>query len=197
MHIRKIIREELEKHLEEDVFAFDELTSQEQEDAYNIFKSSYEKTTGKAWTKMKFYQRASNWTFYGIKSKGFIVVKPDFSGFNKISGVAGDIKAVGLGIKELSMTNQAIWGAADKKMVDVLTARYNFLSPPSFLVKAILKRVPSYLFGDATYEINPDGSITFDYEDVGKATKYFFANKQFFDKIAPGAVDMYLGSQKQ
>lgn len=193
MDIDKIIREELNKELGEDVFTFGELTPDEKDDAYNIFKSSYEKTTGKSWDKAKFYQRASNWKFFGVKSKGFIVIKPQASGLNKVSGVAGDIKAVSLGLQELSMVNEPLWGMADKKMVDLLVKRYNYISPPAFIVKLILKMIPKGVLAQAPYTINDDGSVTIDYEDVGQATKYFFANKLYFKKLYPMLADKMTG----
>jgi hypothetical protein len=184
MNKNKII-DEIVNELNEDIFTFSELTPQEKEDAYQIFKKSYEDATGKSWDRLKFNQRANNWKFYGVKSKGFIVVRPQVSGLSKMTGVAGDIKAVALGLNDLAAEDKPIWGMADKKIVDSLAKRKNFISPPAIIIKLLLKMIPKGVLSDAPYVVNSDGSITIDYEDVGQATKYFFANKQYFEKMYP------------
>ena len=42
--------------------------------AYELFTASYQKGTGTSWSKAKFMQRASNWTFYG-DNDGYVAVR--------------------------------------------------------------------------------------------------------------------------
>ena len=173
----------VEQSINEDVFKYDDLTDDEKNKAYEIFRDSYQNATGSSWDKMKFSSRASNWTFYGVKDKGFVVVRKQKSGMNKLTGVAGDLKSISIGIEELNKLEEPTWGMADKKIVNVLTGRYNFISPPAFVVKMLIKFIPSEVFGGAQYVINKDGSLTFNYSDVGDATKYFFGNKKYFQSL--------------
>jgi hypothetical protein len=181
--VNKIAAQEKNKTLNEDVFTYNDLNDDEKNTAYEIFKNSYENATGNSWDKIKFSSRASNWTFYGVKNKGFVVVRKQKSGMNKLTGVAGDLKSISVGVEELNKLNEPTWGMADKKIVNVLTGRYNFISPPAFVVKMLIKFIPDSVFGNTQYVVNKDGSITFNYSDVGDATKYFFGNKMYFQSL--------------
>jgi hypothetical protein len=171
--------------LNEEVFDYNDLNDEEKENVYNIFKSSYEKSVGTSWDQMKFQSRAKNWKFYGDRNSGFVVLRKQNSGMNKLTGVAGDLKSISLGINDINNINEPVWGMADKKIVHMLTKRYGFYTPPAFVLKLMMKHIPSSVFGDAEHVVNDDGSVTFKYSDVGDATKYFFANKQYYAQIYP------------
>ena len=164
---------------------YSELSDEEKDKVYNIFKTSYDKSVGSSWSKPKFDSRADNWTFFGDKNKGFVVLRKQQSGMNKLTGVAGDLKSISLGINDINNINEPVWGMADQKIVHMLTKRYNFYTPPSFILKLMMKHIPKSVFGDTDYVINDDGSVTFKYSDVGDATKYFFGNKQYFKQVYP------------
>ena len=182
--------------LNEEVFGYDELSDEERDKLFQIFKSSYEKSTGVSWDRYKFDSRARNWKFFGIRDKGFIVVRRQGSGLNKVTGVAGDLKSISIGISELNGMNEPVWGMADKKMVDIMVKKYGYYTPPAFVVKIMIKFIPKSVFGDVDFEVNGDGSITFKYSDVGDATKYMFGNGLYFRQIFPLISDKLVGIPK-
>lgn len=179
--------------LNEEVFRYSELSDDEKEKVYDIFKTSYENSTGTSWDSGKFSSRANGWTFFGDKSSGFVVLRKQNSGMNKLTGVAGDLKAISMGIADINALNEPVWGMADKRITGILTKKFNYYTPPAFILKLMMKKIPSSVFGDAEYEVNNDGSVTFKYSDVGDATKYFFANKQYYKQIYPTILDSLSG----
>lgn len=179
--------------LNEEVFRYSELSDDEKEKVYDIFKTSYENSTGTSWDSGKFSSRANGWTFFGDKSSGFVVLRKQNSGMNKLTGVAGDLKAISMGISDINALNEPVWGMADKRISTILTKKFNYYTPPAFILKLMMKKIPSSVFGDAEYEVNNDGSVTFKYSDVGDATKYFFANKQYYKQIYPTILDSLSG----
>jgi hypothetical protein len=179
--------------LNEEVFRYSDLSDDEKEKVYDIFKTSYENSTGTSWDSNKFSSRANGWTFFGDKSSGFVVLRKQNSGMNKLTGVAGDLKSISMGISDINALNEPVWGMADKRISSILTKKFNYYTPPAFILKLMMKKIPSSVFGDAEYEVNNDGSVTFKYSDVGDATKYFFANKQYYKQIYPTILDSLSG----
>lgn len=148
--------------------------------AYELFRHSYEQATGASWSKEKFLSRARNWTFYGDEN-GFVSVRKQNSGMIKLVGVAGSPKSIYKGIQELSAENKPIWGMVSGDLVP-MAQKFGFIKPPAFVVKVIAKTIPASVLGGANYKVNNDGSITFSYVDVGNTTKFFIANKLYFNQ---------------
>ena len=48
-----------------EIFYIDDLTQEEQNNLYDLYKISYEKSVGNAWDKYKFFERAEDWYFFG------------------------------------------------------------------------------------------------------------------------------------
>jgi len=76
--------------------------------------------------------------------------------------------------------NVPIWGMMDDKLASILQQRYGFIRPPKWLIKMSMKLIPASVFGGVDFDINPDGSISMKYTDVGTAQKFFVGNKQYF-----------------
>lgn len=148
------------------------------ESAYNIFKTSYEASVGKSWTYDKFVSRAKDWTFYGDE-EGYVAVRIQRSGMYKLVGSAGNYRSMYKGFKELDSKNVPIWGMATKEIKDMLV-KLNFISPKAFVIKTLIKFIPKEVFGGVEVKVNSDGSVTFNYEDVGVIKKYFIGNKLYF-----------------
>lgn len=169
--------------LYEEKFTIHNVDDFEKEDIYNIFKDSYEKSTGSSWSKEKFFDRANLWTFYGDPKKGFITVRTQRSGPIKITGVAGNPMSAYKGLKELIDTeHKPIWGMATKDIVDKMK-KMGFISPPAFLIKIMMKVIPASVFGGVASEVLSDGGVKFSYNDVGDSVKYFFANKDYYKHL--------------
>ena len=163
-------------------FRFNNLDYDKQEKIYDIFSQSYIKATGSAWNKNKFFSRAQNWLFYGDE-EGFVAVRPQKSGLYKLVGVGGSLKGISDGMMELNAKNLPVWGVVSEKISKILRAKYGFTTPNKFLLKLILKAIPSSVYGGANVSQNKDGSINIDYSDVGTATKFFVANKAYYNKM--------------
>ena len=160
---------------------------------YELFKGSYEKATGQAWTFEKFASRARNWTFYGDE-KGFVAVRFQKSNRIKLVGVAGSTKSIIRGFRELTSFNsdKPIWGAVSLEignMIAKLDSNYSVLKLPggmvgSFLFNAIKTVIPAMSMGGAEITgSKPDGSIIFKYPDVGETNKVLVGNKEYFDLL--------------
>lgn len=146
--------------------------------AYELFTASYQASTGASWSKEKFFQRASNWDFYG-DSNGYIAVRPQRSGLVKLVGVGGSPRSIMKGMKEIMDKHLPIWGMMSSDLVP-MAVKMGMIQPPTFVVKGMLKVIPRSVFGDVPFTINDDGSITLQYSDVGDARKYFVGSKEYF-----------------
>jgi hypothetical protein len=159
--------------------------------AYELFKASYTKSTGIAWSKEKFLSRASNWEFYGDYN-GYVAVRVQRGGFVKLVGVGGSPRSIMKGMSELG--GKPIWGLISKDMVG-MAGRYGLKSPPAFVIKLLMKVIPASVWGDVPTSINNDGSVTLSYNDVGDATKFFVASSEYYDKLL-GSFDTLPGMDK-
>jgi len=162
-------------------FSFEDKKKEEQEDIYNLFKKSYEETLGTSWDENKFRSRAKNWLFFGDEN-GYIAVRVQRSGFYKLVGVAGNIKSVYRGFEELLSLNVPVWGMVSSN-IQKMVLKKGFKTPPTFLLKTLLKTIPKETFGGVDFDVNSDGSVTLKYSDVGDARKYFIGNDEYFKSI--------------
>jgi hypothetical protein len=162
-------------------YDFSGLSDDKKEHIYNVFKDSYEKSSGTSWSKDKFYDRAQNWLFFG-DDNGFVTVRPQQSGLYKLVGVAGNPKSILIGLNELKSLNTPVWGMVSAD-IQKMAVKQGFKTPPTFLLKVLLKFIPSSVFGGVDFDINSDGSLTLKYSDVGDAKKYFIGNEEYFKKL--------------
>jgi len=162
-------------------FDFGSMTDEEQSKVYDVFKKSYEKSTGVSWDINKFKSRASNWVFFGDES-GYVAVRPQASGLYKLVGVAGSPKGILSGLNELLATGRPIWGMVSND-IQGMAVKKGFKTPPPMVMRVLLKFIPKSVFGGVDFELNNDGSITMKYSDVGDAKKYFIANDAYFKKL--------------
>jgi hypothetical protein len=153
---------------------------------YEVFRSSYESTTGQSWTREKFEDRARNWTFYG-DATGFVAFREQASGMRKLVGVAGDTSGVVIGLKQLVDEGKPTWGAVSEKIARA-AKRFGFIAPHTYLggalvMRLIMKAIPASVFGGVKPEVNGKGGVTLSYEDLGEQTKFFIANKAYFGEL--------------
>ena len=159
--------------------------------AYDVFNQSYIKSTGKSWEKDKFIERAYGWTFFGDEN-GYVAVRPQQSGMVKFVGVAGSLKSIYKGIQELKAKYNSVpvWGMVSKEISDQVgklgfkTLRLkNDLSSKIFL-KLLKTVIPASVFGGAEINgINSDGTLSFQYKDVGEVNKVLIGNDKYFDVL--------------
>jgi hypothetical protein len=160
-------------------FHFHEKSRDDKDKLYEKFKESYDKATGSSWDKGKFENRASGWIFYGDED-GYISVRQQNWGALKLTGQAGNIRSMLKGLETLLAEDKPTWGMVSADIANMAT-RKGFIQMPPFLLKALIKFIPSNVFGNAEIKsINSDGSITFNYSDVGEATKVFIGNKKYY-----------------
>lgn len=148
--------------------------------AYELFRNEYIKATGKSWSKSKFLDKARKWTFFGDED-GFVAVRFQTSGYVKLVGMAGSRKSKLLGFRELMSKGYPIWAGGDAKLTNILVSQ-GFIRVPYILLK-LFEKVIEYQMGSIPITVNKDGSITIDYYDVGPATKYIVATKEYFEKV--------------
>ena len=159
------------------------------EHAYEQYKESYLKSTGKAWSKSKFLRRAKNWTFFGSEN-GYVAVRKQSSGFVKIVVVAGKPLSIARGLKELLSKKWPIWTMSTKDLTDKLI-KQGMKKPPVLLLKIMLPKIMSYgVFGDQNYKILKDGGVKFSTSDVGDSIKYFTGSKEYYKKLLKDILNM-------
>lgn len=154
----------------------EKVNREELQHRYELFKDTYEKITGSAWTFEKFQERSKNWEFYGDYN-GYIAVRPQASGYYKLVGSAGDYKSVMRGMNELIKLDKPTWGMMSEELSELLVKRYNFHKPPKYLFKYLFNLVKPKDFNG---QILGDGGVLFNYEDTGETKKYFVANTKYF-----------------
>ena len=167
----------MKKYLYE-VFYIDDLTPKEQDNIYNLYKTSYEKSVGTAWDKSKFFDRAESWDFFGDQT-GYIAARIQGSGLYKLAVVGGNVRGILKGIQELTSLNKPTWGMVSSDILPMMK-KLGFKTPNVLIMNALLRFIPKEVFGGVDFKINSDGSITLNYEDTGSAKKYFIGNQQYF-----------------
>ena len=165
--------------LNESQFTIGSLDNNELNDIYNVFKSSYEASTGTSWDLDKFVSRSHNWVFFGDKN-GYIALRPQKSGLYKLVGVAGSPKSILYALDEIQSTDYPVWGMVSKNIQSQLMKK-GFKTPTPEQLQALYKSIPPEVFGGVDTIQNPDGSLTLKYADVGDATKYFVGNDKYFE----------------
>ncbi len=162
-------------------FYFNDISSNNQENLYQLYKNSYEKSTGTAWDKEKFYDRAENWEFFGDMD-GYVAVREQNSGMYKLAVIGGNTRSILKGFQQLISLNKPVWGMVSKDILS-LTQKLGFTTPNAVTMNILLRIIPQEAFGDVDFKINLDGSITLNYDDTGDVKKYFIGNKYYFQKL--------------
>ncbi len=150
---------------------------------YNIFKTSYEKSTGQSWSYQTFLGRASNWTFYGLPPQsdndpnaGFVAVRIQNSGLIKLTGVAGNGRGILRGVDMLNSLNKPIWGAVSGDIA-AMAAKKGFKIIPPFILKMLAAKgvkIPGM-------EIDSAGNIKADIVELGTVDKKAIVNDQYIN----------------
>ncbi len=166
---------------------FNDFTPEEKRQIFNVFTQSYVKATGVSWDERKFYSRANEWLFFGDPA-GFITLRPQRSGYYKLTGVAGSPKSIMRAMQELTATHFPIWGMLTQDLANMLTKRFGFRMPNRLESFVISKLISNNVFGNVEFKRNSDNSITFNYADVGEATKVFVGNREYYKKVRMDAL---------
>lgn len=162
-----------------EIFDLEDLTPEEQNNLYDLYKKSYEKSVGNAWDEDKFFDRAENWYFFGDKN-GYVAARLQGSGMYKLAVVGGNVRGILKGMQEINSLNKPVWGMVSDDILPMMK-KLGFKTPNSLVIKSLLKIIPKEVFGGVDYKVNPNGSITLNYEDTGSAIKYFVGNQKYFD----------------
>jgi len=179
--LQKLSEYMISNKLFEGEFRLDTTNTTQIDHIFNIFKQSYEKSTGGSWDKSKFLSRASDWLFFGDMD-GFIAVRPQKSGLYKLVGVAGSPKSILSALSEIESKNIPVWGMVTQNIQTMLQKK-GFITPTPEQLQLLYKSIPSSVFGGAETQQNPDGSLTLKYNDVGDATKFFVGNEMYFNAM--------------
>jgi hypothetical protein len=151
--------------------------------AYEVFRQSYEAETGASWSEDKFISRARAWTFYG-DADGYVAIRRQRSGMNKLVGIAGDPRSIIRGLSELEQDPAPLWGAVSAPLAR-MAAKRGLIAPHlypggAYLIRALMAMVPASVFGGDKPEVTKDGGLVFNYSDTGTAVKYLIGNKEYF-----------------
>jgi len=150
--------------------------------AYDIFYKEYMASTGKAWPKDKFTQKAQNWHFYGDES-GYVAVRPQQSGFVKLVATAGSMKSKYRALLELSESNVPLWGMVSLDIKNILIKRG--FKAPNMIERAILKKMlEKQTISDGQFEgYTSDGGLIMVLPGIGKVVKYFVGTNSYWKKL--------------
>lgn len=187
-------------------FTYDELDDAGKQSLYDMFKVSYEKSTGKAWSQGLFRRRVENWTFYGSPEKdaGVIAVRKQASGLNKLVSTSGNIFTVRAAIPLMlsDIGSEPIWSLVSPDLVSLAEKQMKLLSAPSFIkkmisgslianllpvdkmvdtfIKAVIGSIPPSVFGGYDINILDDGGVEVEIAEIGKVKKYLVANEAYY-----------------
>ena len=142
--------------IEEQFFLFESqqeeftLNNSDPNEIYEIFKNSYNQSTGQAWDYNTFLSRAYDWVFFGVKptvkndeKAGFVAVRFQRSGIIKLTGVAGNKRAILRGIDLLSSKNMPVWGGVSSDIAD-MAKRKGFIVVPKEVAQKIGPFIPNF-----------------------------------------------------
>lgn len=181
--LSRIIPKLRQKNLEEKVNILQEAKIEHLDlaKAYDIFYNEYMASTGKAWSRDKFYHKASNWDFYG-DDQGFVAVRPQQSGFYKLVATAGNRKSQYKALLELS-TAVPLWGMVSADIKNLIIKRG--FKQPNFIERKILEKyILSKNITDGTFEgFTDDGGAKLTLPDIGETIKYFVGNNLYWKKL--------------
>jgi len=166
------------KKLFEDEFQLNSLDHDKQDELYQAFKHSYEKSVGVAWNRQQFDFRATDWTFFG-SVKGGVGVRVQRSGLVKLNAVYGSPREIIKGMQELMSTwgEKPMWTVATQDIIAHLKT-LGFKSPPVFVMKMLVPLF-SKAMGAEIKSIGKDGALQID-TISGEHSKYFTANKNYY-----------------
>ena len=106
--------------------------------------------TGHAWDYNTFLSRAYDWVFFGVKptvkndeKAGFVAVRFQRSGIIKLTGVAGNKRAILRGIDLLSSKNMPVWGGVSSDIAD-MAKRKGFIVVPKEVAQKIGPFIPNF-----------------------------------------------------
>ena len=180
------------KHAEAMSFRLYDLAEEEKENLYRAFEESYVKATGSSWSRDTFLGRAKNWIFFGSvgEKTGIVAVRPQKDGGRyKLVAIAGDIRGIlkGVSLLRSELGNSPIWGLVSSDMTSMaerlgLVAMHDKPGGPT-LLKAIMKLIPPSVFGSYNVELQNDGGVSVDIKDIGSVSKYFVANKAYYEQL--------------
>ena len=182
-------------------FFFSSMSQSEQDNVYQVFKDSYEQSTGKAFSKNQFMSRAMGWEFYG-SSDTYLAIRRQRSGMIKLNGIASSetnprlkLTKIKNALEELveKNPNSPIWGAVSEEIARMadkvkIGGQKVFYVPHKmfggkFLMSKIVASIPASVMGGQKIEFNETkGSISLDVPGIGTTEKYLIANKAYFTK---------------
>ena len=165
----------------------DNLSEQQKEELYEVFKESYIKSTGQAWSKDLFFSRAYDWTLYGIvggPATGVVAIREQLGGLNKLVAIAGNVRGILAGIKAVKedKSNAPIWGAVSPEMIPMVE-RFGFKAADRAQLDQIIGKLPGYLRRQIG-EVDSDGSFKMNIAEVGETTKKFIYNDSYEELFA-------------
>lgn len=151
--------------------------------AYELFRNSYEESTGYSWPREKFLSRARNWTFYGDET-GYVAVRKQRSGPLKLVGSAGSIRGIYKGAIELKNSNEIVWGVVSEDIAKMCSKIGMVVLSESFagriLIKTLINFIPPEVFGNNEVNVNSDGTFNYKTDDGKTMKKVFVCNKKYF-----------------
>ena len=179
------------------------------QDLYEIFRSSYEKATGSAWTKDLFLRRAQGWTFFGRLGKkgGVVAIRRQRSGLNKLAGNPRSVLGA-MNLLQSELGAEPIWGAVSNDLVP-MAERKGLMTVPTFVKKAsqaniltkylpvdkiietfgkvLLNSIPKSVFGGYDVKPNSDGSMEVEIAEMGMVKKYLIGNEEYYRSTLTGS----------
>jgi hypothetical protein len=189
------------KRFEETEFKINNLSNDEQDALYEIFRDTYTRATGAAFDKDDFDWRAANWTFFGIPpdennpgmnaSVGGIAVRRQMSNdMFKLVASFGAIRGVLKGFDEFIQKygKSSIWGIMTPNLAKMLTKHNkDFISPPVIVIKAMEGAIKKLSNGEVK-SVSLDGNISVD-TPAGIMVKKFICNKVYANWLISSVED--------
>lgn len=156
---------------------------------YDLFTRSYLDATGNAQPREWFERHFRKWEFFGT-DRGMVAIRRQRCGLIKLTGAAGNRSGVLRGIKEVLAMEKPTWSAVSKDLM-VQTHRLGFITPPAWVIVAVMTAVGDRISKGRTISVNRNGSFNIEFANIGVVEKYFIANRLYYAWLVKEAPTMF------
>jgi hypothetical protein len=185
--------------LDESEFLYLGLSDAEQDRLYQVFKESYEKSTGAAFEKEDFDWRAAGWTFFGNPPNdnnpmapvgGIAVRKQQSNSMFKMVASFGDFRSILRGFDEFKSKHGHVptWGIVTLEILKLVTKHdKDFKALPGIVVKAMEGAIKKFSNGEVK-SVGLDGMMQVQ-TPAGMMKKVFLANVPYIKWLIDSVED--------
>ena len=152
------------------------------DEVYELFTRSYLNAVGSAQSREWFERHFWTWKFFGSRI-GMVAVRFQDCGLVKLTGIAGAKLGIIKGLNDVLAMGKPVWSAVSHDMV-AQACRAGFLSPPAWIMRAVLDKIGARITKGRLLQVHRDGSFSMNLSNIGIVRKSFVSNKSYYTWLA-------------